>query len=109
MDNVENQYVIQLCTNYCCCIIISSDIGPPTVCTNTDFGKKAILVANILANPIIGILLVKSCNCNFIGYSMSCICLAMVAKVCLLWPKMFNTLEKVSMAMVDKVTRLEVV
>ena len=31
MHNVENQYIIFLCTNYCYSINIGSDIGPPTV------------------------------------------------------------------------------
>ena len=57
MDNTENQYIILLCTNYCYCINISSDINPPAVllCTDTDIGKNYhIVAANILANPIIG-------------------------------------------------------
>ena len=31
MDNVEKQFIIHLCTNYCYCKNIGSDIGPPTV------------------------------------------------------------------------------
>ena len=48
MDNVENQYIICLCTNYYCCINIGSDVGPPALVNITK------LVAYILANPIIG-------------------------------------------------------
>ena len=39
MDNIENQYIICICTNYCC-INISSDIGPPTVLYRYRLGKK---------------------------------------------------------------------
>ena len=39
--NVENQYIIRLCTNYCYCINIGSDMGPPILfCTDTDIGKN---------------------------------------------------------------------
>ena len=53
MDNIENQFIISLCTNYCYCINIGSDIGPPTVLIPI-LVKITILVANILADPIIG-------------------------------------------------------
>ena len=52
MDNVENQCIIRLCTNYCYCKNIGSDIGPPAV--------LYISVANILADPIIGTPLISS-------------------------------------------------
>ena len=59
MDNTENQYYDLLCTNYCY-RNISSDISPP--CCSVPIPilvKHAILVADILADPIIGTALHK--------------------------------------------------
>ena len=52
MDNVE---IIRLCTDYCYCIKIGSDIGPPAVLHPIPILVKiTISMANILADPIIG-------------------------------------------------------
>ena len=56
MDNIENRlirFLIRLCTNYCYCINIGSDINP-AVLYQSDIGKKkTISVADIVADPII--------------------------------------------------------
>ena len=70
MDNVENQCIIRSCTNYCYCINIGSDIGPPAVLYQYRYWfKNAISVADIVADPIIGTPLdicilrgIRSCN-----------------------------------------------
>ena len=51
----SNQCIIYLCTNYCYCINIGSDIGPPAVLYRYRYWlKHAISVADIVADPIIG-------------------------------------------------------
>ena len=60
IDNIENQCIIHLCTNYCYCINIGSDISPPTVLylLIPILVKITISVADILADLIIGTTLV---------------------------------------------------
>ena len=58
INNAENQCIIRLCTSYCYCINIGSDIGcsvPIPILV-----KNAIRVADIVADPIIGTPLVQS-------------------------------------------------
>ena len=51
MDNVE---IIRLCTDYCYCIKIGSDIGPSAVLHPIPILVKiTISMADILADPII--------------------------------------------------------
>ena len=58
MDNVE---IIRLFTDYCCCIKIGNDIGPPAVLHPIPILVKiTISMADILADPIIGTPLVPS-------------------------------------------------
>ena len=54
MDNVENQYIINLCTNYCCCINIGSDQSSSCSVPILILVKNAISVTDILADPVIG-------------------------------------------------------
>ena len=61
INNVENQCIIRLCTNYCYCINIGSNIGPPAVLYRyRSWSKNTISVANIVADPIIGTPLMRT-------------------------------------------------
>ena len=60
MNNVENQYIICLCTNYCYCINICSNLVLRCSVPIPILVKNTISVANIVVDPIIGTPLVSS-------------------------------------------------